>query len=154
MAGGAHAEARRLLEESAEVFLESHNLDFGACALICLAQAELGLGRPDRARSRLHDALRPALEQGHGFALMSGLPAMALWLGGEGHAERAVEVYALASRYGHVAHSRWWEKVAGKRIAAAGATLPPDVVAAAQERGRARDLRATMEELLAELVET
>jgi hypothetical protein len=31
--------------------------------------------------------------------------------------------------------------------------LPPDVVAAAQERGRARDLWATAEELLQELSE-
>jgi hypothetical protein len=65
--------------------------------------------------------------------------------------ERAVEVYALASRYSAVANSRWFEDIAGKHIAAAATILPPDVVAAAQERGRARDLWATMEELLAEL---
>jgi hypothetical protein len=65
--------------------------------------------------------------------------------------ERALDIYALASRYPFVAHSRWFEDVAGKHIAAAAATLPPDVVAAAQERGRARDLWATAEELLAEL---
>ena len=36
---------------------------------------------------------------------------------------------------------------------AAVATLPPEAVAAAQERGRARDLKATVAELLAELGE-
>jgi hypothetical protein len=56
----------------------------------------------------------------------------------------------VASRYPHVANSRWFEDVAGKHIAAA-AGLPSDVFAAAQERGQARDLWATVEELLAEL---
>jgi hypothetical protein len=66
--------------------------------------------------------------------------------------ERAVEVYALAARYPFVAHSRWFEDVAGKRISAAAAeALPPDMVAAAQERGRERDLWAVAEELLGEL---
>ena len=62
-----------------------------------------------------------------------------------------MELYALASRYPFVANSRWFEDVAGKHIAAVAATLPPEVVAAAQECGRARDLGATVAELLAEL---
>lgn len=37
------------------------------------------------------------------------------------------------------------------RVFTVAATLPPDVVAAAQERGRARDLDATVAELLVEL---
>jgi hypothetical protein len=52
-----------------------------------------------------------------------------------------------------VANSRWFEDVAGKHIAAVAATLPPEVVAVARERGRARDLEATVAELLAELEE-
>ena len=36
-------------------------------------------------------------------------------------------------------------------ITAVAATLPPEVVAAAQERGRSRDLEATVAELLIEL---
>jgi len=65
-----------------------------------------------------------------------------------------VEIYALASRYPHVANSQWFEDVVGKQIAAVAATLHPDVVAAAQERGRARDLKETLAELLAELEAT
>ena len=52
-----------------------------------------------------------------------------------------------------MAKSRSFEDVAGQHIAAAAATLPPEVVTAAQERGRARDLEATVAELLAELGE-
>jgi hypothetical protein len=82
---------------------------------------------------------------------MSALPVMALLEAEEGRAERAVELYALASRYAHIANSRWWENVAGKHIAAAAEALPPEEVTAAQERGRARDLKETVAELLAEL---
>jgi hypothetical protein len=90
------------------------------------------------------------------WSRLYGLLAFCLLLVGAGDAvqgetERAVELYALASRYPHVAHSRWFEDVAGVHIAAVAAGLPPDAVAAAQERGRARDLWATVEELLDEL---
>ena len=64
---------------------------------------------------------------------------------------RSAEVYGLASRYPFVANSRWFEDVAGRHIAAVAATLPLDVIAAAQEHGRARDRDATVAELLAEL---
>jgi hypothetical protein len=79
------------------------------------------------------------------------LPFVALLMAEQGQAERAVEIYALASRYPYVANSRWYEDLVGQRIAAVAATLPPEVVAAAQERGRARDLWTTVEELAVEL---
>ena len=68
-----------------------------------------------------------------------------------GDKERAVEMYALASRYPFFANSQWFDDVAGRHIAAVAATLPPEVVAAAEERGRARDVDATVAELLVEL---
>ena len=76
---------------------------------------------------------------------------MALLLADAGEVERAVELYALATRYGHVACSRWYEDVVGKHIAAMSTALSPEAVTAAQERGRARDLEATMTGLLTEL---
>ena len=68
-----------------------------------------------------------------------------------GERERAVEVYALASRHPFVANSRWFYDVFGRHIEALAATLPPEVAEAARERGRARDLEATVKELLVEL---
>ena len=62
-----------------------------------------------------------------------------------------MELYTLALRYPYIANSRWFDDVAGRHIAAAAETLPPMVVAAAQERGRARDLWETAAELLVEL---
>jgi hypothetical protein len=77
--------------------------------------------------------------------------ATALFLADAGETERAMEVYALALRHATVEKSRWIDDVFGEHIAAVAATLPADIVAAAQERGRARDLDATMAELLIEL---
>lgn len=85
--------------------------------------------------------------------LLFALPLVALLLADQGEQERAVELYALASRYPFVANSCWFEDVAGSHIAAVAATLPPEVVAAAQDRGRVRDLEATVAELLVELGE-
>jgi hypothetical protein len=85
--------------------------------------------------------------------LLWALPATALILASEGEVERAVELYALASRYPLVAKSRWFADVVGKQIAAAAATLPAERVAILQARGRTRDLEATVAELLAELCE-
>ena len=61
-----------------------------------------------------------------------------------------MEIFALASRYLFIVNSRWFEDVVGRRITIASASLPSDMVAAAQERGRARDLDETVAELLAE----
>ena len=62
--------------------------------------------------------------------------------------EIAVELYAPATRFPLVRNSQWFEDVAGRHIAAAAKALPPEVVAAAQARGQARDLWQTVEEIL------
>jgi predicted ATPase/DNA-binding SARP family transcriptional activator len=110
-----------------------------------------GLGKRSEARKHVQEALRMTIEIEAAFPLLRALPAAALLLCDAGQRDRAVEAYALASRYPYVANSRWFEDVVGKHIAAASESLPPDVVAAAKEHGRARDLRETAEELLGEL---
>ena len=79
------------------------------------------------------------------------LPSVALYLAEVGQPERAVEIYALASTWSCIADSVWYQDVFGQSLAGIAASLPPEVVAAAQERGRARDLEATVQELLLEL---
>ena len=106
----------------------------------------LAIGRDNRtvtmeAGARLGD-LRPRTR---------ALPLLALLLADRGEVARAVELYALASRHPVVANSRWFEDVVGRQIAAAGTDLSPAVISAARERGRARELDATLAELLAEL---
>jgi predicted ATPase/DNA-binding SARP family transcriptional activator len=115
------------------------------------AAAELRLGRRDTARECLCTALSRAVDGRAGTMPIKVLPTAAEWLAAEGQTERAVEVYALALRYPHIANSHWYQDVFGPPMAAAAASLPPEVVQAAQARGRARDLEATVRELLREL---
>jgi hypothetical protein len=102
-------------------------------------------------RPHLLEALRTATEIRAFIALLEALSAIACFLIEQDDQQAlAVELYALALRYPYVANSRWFEDVAGRHIAAAAKSLPPDVVAAAEARGRSRDLWATAAELLVE----
>jgi DNA-binding SARP family transcriptional activator/predicted ATPase len=152
LAEGAHARAHQCLQDSVAAYREVQ----GGCedlslALAGLAFAAHGLGDAHGARQHLCHALELAAESGVVLPLLWALPAMALVLAGEGENERAVELYALASRYPLVAQSRWFEDVAGNALAEVAATLPAERVAILQERGRTRNLEATAAELLAEL---
>jgi tetratricopeptide (TPR) repeat protein len=149
---GAHAMTQQFLQDSIAAYQEvgGHRDDL-SWALATLAIAAHSLGDTPGARQHLRHALELALESGMVPPLLWALPAMALLLASGGQIERAVELYALASRYPFVANSRWFEDVAGNQIAAQAATLPETAVTAAKERGLERDLHATVAELLAEL---
>jgi tetratricopeptide (TPR) repeat protein len=144
-------QAWQRLEESIAGFRTiSHHENLG-WALALSPYAARGLGQFAQARQHLAEALHIVADLGVFVPLMYGLPAAALLLADADQQERAVEVYALASRYPFVANSRWFEEVAGKHIAQVAAELPPQVVAAAQTRGQERDVDTAIEELLTEL---
>ena len=147
----AYVEAQALCRESATIWHEIGNRPILAWPIIFLGYAARGVGDIAQAQEHHSEALRAIVEIGTFLPLLFALPLAALLLADQGEQERAVEVYALASRYPNVAKSRWFEDVVGHHIAAVAATLPPDVIAAAQERGRARDLETTAAELLVEL---
>jgi hypothetical protein len=87
----------------------------------------------------------------NGSSLLGELGRSLIWCRRDrGEVERAVELYALACRYPIAANSQWGQDVYGEEIAAAAAGLSSDVVAAAEARGRARDLWETLAELAAE----
>jgi len=151
LAEGAHAQAQAVLDGSVAVYRNLGQVDQACWAEACLGYAERRAGRCDLALQHALATLQTGVELHAFFPLVFGLPLAALLLADEGRTEQAVEVHALASRYPFVANSRWFEDIAGREIAAAAAVLPPDVAAAARRRGRARDLWATTEELLAEL---
>jgi len=113
---------------------------------------ELELGHEEQAKALLVEDLRSSAAKDYALWRAGALAGAAVWLARHGQAQRAVEVYALASQHPQIAASRWWEDVAGRHVAAAARTLPPEVAAVAQARGRARDVQATLDELLAELV--
>jgi DNA-binding SARP family transcriptional activator/predicted ATPase len=151
LARGAYAEAQQSLQESVALLRAVGQRDEECWALAWLGHAALRLGQRSQAHQHLYAALRRAAEIGAFPVTIFSIAKVALLLADRGEVERAVELYALASRYPYVGNSRYWEDIAGKPIAAVAATLPPEVVTAARERGQARDLEATVAELLIEL---
>jgi predicted ATPase/DNA-binding SARP family transcriptional activator len=151
LAEEASATAQPLLAQSVATFQACRKTDDAAQAQAMAAYAARSLGNGQAAQRRLVEALGAAVRMQAFHPATLALPAIALLFLDQREAERAVELYALASRYPYVANSRWFEDVAGKHIAAVAATLRPEVVAAAQEQGKARDLWATAAELLVEL---
>ena len=118
-----------------------------------MGYAARGIGQPDQARGHLAEALRLGREQDSWPPVVLALPAIALlWPTGERQNVQS-SCTPWPRTFPYEPNSRWFEDVAGREIDALAATLPPEVVAAAQERGRARDLWATVEELLGELGE-
>jgi len=151
LAEEAYAEARLLLRESVAVFRQIEQRNELPLALIHLGHAERGRGRPADAQRCLYQAVHTAVATGDFASSLFSVCLAALLLADRGEVERASELYALAMRYPYFANSRYLEDITGKHIAAAAATLPPEVVALAEARGRARDLEATVAELEEEM---
>jgi predicted ATPase/DNA-binding SARP family transcriptional activator len=147
----AYTEAWRFIQESLSVYREAGQQDSTGFALVFSGIVALRLGQVSVARQRLCEVLKLDTTIGRFGSSVTAVAAMALLLAEQGRLERAVELYATASRYPLISNSRWFKDIVGKHIATAAATLSPQVVAAAQERGRARDLNATVAELLVEL---
>jgi tetratricopeptide (TPR) repeat protein len=145
-----YVEARRLSRESASVFGELGVKDHVGLAVASLAHAEWGLGHFCQAHEHLHRALRLAPET-KAFALaVTGLLTASLLCLEKGETERAVELYAVAATHPYIGNSRFRHEIAGQHVAAAADQLSADVVAAARERGRAREMWSTVDELLKE----
>jgi tetratricopeptide (TPR) repeat protein len=149
----AFDEGQQLLRESVGSFRKTDRQDTLGRALASLGLAAYGSGDVTRARALLCEAMDAGAGIKNVWTVVEALPAIALILADQGEAERAVELYALASRYPYVGNSRFFDDIAGKHFATVGTTLPAEVVAAAQERGRARDLWATAQEVLEKLGE-
>jgi predicted ATPase/class 3 adenylate cyclase len=147
-----HAEAQRLLLDCGTARRKLRMREPGSLALLGLA--EYGLGNRITARRYLLEALEIVIESRAFIPLMHLMPIIPVLLADEeqdAFKERAVELYALATSRPFVANSRFFEDIAGKSISVAAAALPPDLVEAARERGRALDWWETAEVLLDEL---
>jgi tetratricopeptide (TPR) repeat protein len=151
LAEGRDVDAGDLLRQAIDIYQADRNRAWLGEARAYAGYVARRLGQGQETQQSLAEALRLGLEVDSLLPLWAALPAVALLLADRGEVERAVELYALAWRYPAVAHSRWYEDVAGRQLAAAAASLPPQAAAAAQERGRARDVWATARELLAEM---
>jgi hypothetical protein len=149
---GAQADAHAHLTESALVHAQTGGQDGLSRSHALLACAARSSGRSGGVREHLVKSLQWAVESRSFISLLWALPVIGLHLLDEGQAERAMELYALASRRPFVAKSRWFADVVGNEItSAAAAALPAEQVALLEERGQGRDLQATAVELLSEL---
>jgi tetratricopeptide (TPR) repeat protein len=150
LAEGAGQEALAVLQEATAAFEEVQHLENRGWVGGPLALAAREAGEADLARQSVVEALQIGVDLGAFMPVLYGLPAAALLLADEGAAERAVEVYACASRYGFVANSCWFEEIAGGPLAAATAHLPVEVAGAARARGEAQDWNSMAAALLAD----
>jgi predicted ATPase/DNA-binding SARP family transcriptional activator len=146
----AYDEARQLLQESSAIFRELKQQEQVANAVISLGYATHESGETATAQQHLATGLQTAAEIDAFLPLLLAIPLAALLSADQGNGEKAVELYALSSRFPFVSTSRWFEDIVGRRVAAVATTLPPEAVAAARERGQARDIWETAAELLDE----
>jgi predicted ATPase len=119
--------------------------------LTALGLATFRLGKIPPAQHHLAKTLTKALAHESIAPALATLPVVALMLAASGDAIQAVEIWALAKGHPFVANSRWFEDAAGRELEELAASLPPDVAAAADARGREMDLWKTVERLLTEL---
>jgi tetratricopeptide (TPR) repeat protein len=154
LAEGRYEAAREALRESVARFQGLGDREYEAWALAGLGRAAWGLGERDEAQAHLMQALGTVAEIGAFIPLLHLLPVIAAALADAdepGLHERALELYALSTTRPLVAKAPLFEDIAGRYVRAATASLPPEVVAAAQERGRELDWWETAEALLNEL---
>jgi tetratricopeptide (TPR) repeat protein len=140
LATGAFAEAERTLAASAEAAGPHTKGRYKEGQLAMLGLASRGLGRRDEAAQHLRSALSETGTFQWFPVQMAVLVGLSLLSADGGQAERAVELFSLASRYGFVANSIWFRDIVGQTLTEAAARLSPDVLRAAQERGAALDL--------------
>jgi hypothetical protein len=110
-----------------------------------------GLGLDREADRRVYLALKLGPTAEAFWPHVHTLAVYALILVDRGQPARAIELYALASRYCHVANSQWFADVFSTHIEVAASAMQPQVVNAARRRGRAWDLGGAIAELTAEL---
>lgn len=143
-----YAEATRLLADSARIFREIGQPFEEMPVYLLLGYAAQGSGDAERAWGYLHETLAWATRHEDAILLPWGLALAAHLYAATGEAEKAILYHTVVMGHPAVANSRWFHDVAGRELAAIAASLPPAVTAAAQERGKALDLRAAADELL------
>jgi tetratricopeptide (TPR) repeat protein len=147
---GDYVQAEQYIREAFRVLPEGEaDYDRGSWEYRNLGNAACGLGNYADARKHLHRSLELAVAAQRPSRHLLTFVGVARVLAKQGDEERALELLALVMN-----HRFSWQMAkdqATPLIAELEAELPPEVVASAKARGRARDLDATVAELLVEL---
>ncbi|MBI5830629.1 MAG: tetratricopeptide repeat protein [Chloroflexi bacterium] len=141
-----YAEARPLLQESLALCRELGHRHVAVYALTNLGGVIGALGEYGEAWQSARQALQIAREIGSSEAMLFALLGAAILLARQGNGERAAEAAALVIH--HPAANRETKDRAEKLLVELEAQLPAPVMAAAQERGRARQLEEVVAEIL------
>jgi predicted ATPase/predicted negative regulator of RcsB-dependent stress response len=148
-----HREALTAHRDVGVYWVELHPLVGGSWGVLVslqrLGDVALATGDGRRASEHYRRALEMAIEEPQIELQLHLTLGPARLLAQEGNVERAVELAALARH--HPASVEDTKVKAGKFLDELRSELPPDAYAQAEERGRARDMEATVKELLAEL---
>jgi tetratricopeptide (TPR) repeat protein len=142
-AGARYQEALALAEELAD-------LEHLASALCGLGEVALATGNVQAARQHYHRALQVALEDPRVDTRLHTLVSLARLYAYAREPELVIELLALVRR---TRLDYWSDILRGTEslLSELRSELSPEAYAAAQARGRARELGATLKELLAEL---
>lgn len=152
LAEGDFAKAKNKLHHVLTEHKDTLQQDTRAISLVGLGVVACHTGDLKLAQRYVVKALRYLIEIRTEFCLVFVLPISLYLLIKQKRYEDAVEIFVgLTARFPFVAKSQAIEDIVGCHISKAAASLPPEVVAAAQARGRARDPWETTRELLAEL---
>ncbi len=108
-------------------------------------------GEGRSARHHLANSLQAGIEGHTILPLMKCLPSAALLAADNGDHLKAVELYGLAQEFDYIRNFCWFADVACNELDEVRASLPTDVAAAAEARGRELDVWETAEALLREL---
>jgi tetratricopeptide (TPR) repeat protein len=139
---GQYEMARLYAGEALVFFRESGALAWSWMPSYVLGQTARAQGELREAWQHLRESLRYSVINRAIVATISVLCAMAALLAAEGQKERAVERLAFVLNHrATMAHDR---KRARRLLAKLETELPPDVFAAAQERGQALELEAVV----------
>ena len=150
---GQVVDAKASLQTSIDIFQQLGQRDELSQAWAWLGYVALNSGQIEAAQTYLAHCLQIALKVRTILPVLEALPAAARLLCRHEEPVLAIEIYALAMTSPMLAKSTLIEDLAGKHITARAEVLPPEIVAAAQERGRQRDLWETTAELLAQFTD-
>ena len=150
LVGGSYKDALDYLEDSISIFEKiQHRVYHYPISL--LAYIDISQGETHKACHHLIEFLENVKGDKDCIPFIRILPSAALYFADQGQLGRAVELYALASRYPLVAKSCWYEDMVGETIREVAASLPQDVAAAYQKQGELLDIWQTAQGLLVEL---
>ncbi len=141
-----YADAKSLYREALDLSLEIGDRRLRAALLDNLGEVAYELGDNAQAEHDFSESLKLALEIGAVPSALLTLAGMARLRGRAGHSKQALELLGLTLN--HPACDDETRQRGDPLLAELRASLPPEVVEAALERGRAQSLEAVASEIL------